>query len=84
MDKLVKTQRAIERQMLNIKVKDMIRNEYIREKTKLKCRWVGHTMRQTDNLWNKTKQDWRPWLHKRSRDRPQTRWKGDLKIKYGP
>jgi len=93
MDKLAKTQRAMERLMLNIKLKDRVRNEDIRKKTKLidvkqhiaslKWRWAGHTLRQSDNRWNKEIQLWRPWLGKRNRGRPQTRWRDDLKLTAG-
>ncbi|CAG9830638.1 unnamed protein product, partial [Diabrotica balteata] len=55
MDKIIKTQRAMERQMLHIRLVDKKRNEWIRERTKvrdvrqevkLKWRFAGHNIRQ--------------------------------------
>lgn len=88
-DKCVKTQRAMERQMLNIKLIDRKKIQWIRQKTKvidiakqvasLKWRFCDHTMRQKDNRWNKKIQLWRPWEAKRIRGRPQHRWADDIK-----
>ena len=89
MDKISKVQRAMERIMLNIKLIDKITNESIRQKTKvidvkeqvasMKWRWAGHTLRQRDGRWNQEIQYWRPWMGRRDRGRPQTRWRDDLR-----
>ncbi|KAI8440552.1 hypothetical protein MSG28_001794 [Choristoneura fumiferana] len=54
-------QRAMERAMLGVSLKDRIRNEVIRQRTKvidiahristLKWQWAGHITRRTDNRW---------------------------------
>jgi len=54
-------QRAMERAMLGVSLKDRIRNEYIRQRTKvidialriskLKWQWAGHISRRTDGRW---------------------------------
>ncbi|CAG9835839.1 unnamed protein product [Diabrotica balteata] len=77
MDKIIKTQRAMERQMLQIRLMDKKRNEWIREKTKvrvvrqevakLKWRFAGHNIRQKADRWNKiliTKESWLENLYK--------------------
>ncbi|CAG9840644.1 unnamed protein product [Diabrotica balteata] len=94
MEKIAKTERSMERQMLNIKLSDKKRNEWISNKTKvkdvstqvakLKWKFAGHTLRQKDERWTKTIIHWRPWNHKRKRGRPQTmRWSDDLKKHAG-
>ncbi|CAG9835439.1 unnamed protein product [Diabrotica balteata] len=93
MDKIIKTQRAMERQMLHIRLMDKKRNEWIREKTKvrdvrqevakLKWRFAGHNIRQKEDRWNKILISWRPWEYKRSRGRPQMRWADDIKKHVG-
>ena len=55
------SQRAMERKILNIKIKDRISNRTIRERTKVddvikvvtkaKWRWAGHVARMSDNRW---------------------------------
>lgn len=87
------TQRAIERTMLGIHLRDHIRNEEIRSKTKvkdvmeriatLKWSWVGHVARQDDTKWTKQILNWRPRRHKRGVGRPQRRWIDDVKEKLG-
>ena len=52
------TQRAMERAMLGVSLRDRLRNEYIRKRTKvtdialrickLKWQWAGHIARRTD------------------------------------
>lgn len=89
MDKIVKTQRAMERSMLGVKLKDKKQNNWIRNKTKVKdagqhiarLKWsfAGHNARQKDNRWNTAIQQWRPWMGKRTRGRPQMRWGDDIK-----
>lgn len=93
MNKLTICQRAMERRMLNISLKDKKRNTWIRQRTNvtdirrqvasLKWRFVGHNARLKDSRWNAALQDWRPWLGKRARGRPQMRWIDDVKRHAG-
>ncbi|XP_072938941.1 uncharacterized protein [Epargyreus clarus] len=86
-------QRAMERAMLGISLRDRIRNEEIRRRTKvtdialkirkLKWQWAGHIVRRTDNRWGRQVLEWRPRLGKRSTGRPPTRWTDDLKRTSG-
>lgn len=87
--KLQVTQRAMERRMLNIKLRDHIPNTEIRKRSKVKdvieqlCtlrwNWAGHVGRMEDNRWTRKIIEWRPRENKRSRGRPQTRWTDDIK-----
>lgn len=80
-------QRAMERRMLAISLRDRIRNEEIRRRTKvtdiiqkvatLKWRWAGHVARMTDDRWTRRIMLWRPRVT-RLRGRPPTRWTDDL------
>ncbi|CAH2235755.1 jg7613 [Pararge aegeria aegeria] len=55
------TQRAMERAMLEVSLRDQIRNEEIRRRTrvsdiaqlvaKLMWQWAGHIVRRTDGRW---------------------------------
>ncbi|CAH2083561.1 unnamed protein product [Euphydryas editha] len=82
-------QRAMERAMLGVSLKDRIRNETIRERTKvtdvaqristLKWQWAGHLCRRTDGRWSRRVLEWRPRIGKRSVGRPPTRWTDDLR-----
>ena len=66
--KLANSQRRMERSILNISLKDKIRNETIRERTKvkhvietvrdLKSRWAGHVARVEDKKWAKITTEW--------------------------
>ena len=59
--KLETSQRAMERKMLNAKLKDRIRNTIIRQRTRvtnvvqyvtnMKWKWAGHIARMKDNRW---------------------------------
>ena len=81
--KLRTTQRAMERRMLNITIKDRIKNEEIRRQTQVKdiiekikqakWRWAGHTARRDDNRWTKRTMDWQPRTGKRGRGRQKRR-----------
>ena len=61
--KLQVAQRAMERRMLNITIRDKVRNSEIRKQTQVKdiimkikeakWRWAGHLMRRDDNRWTK-------------------------------
>lgn len=86
-------QRAMERAMLGISLRDRKRNEEIRERTKvvdiieriaeLKWQWVGHVARQDQTKWSNRLTHWRPRETKRSTGRPQTRWLDDIKKQAG-
>jgi hypothetical protein len=66
--------------MLGISLRDQIRNQVIRQRTKvtdiahrtsmLKWQWAGHISRRTDNRWGKRVLEWRRRLGKRSVRRP--------------
>ncbi|CAG9134349.1 unnamed protein product [Plutella xylostella] len=81
-------QRAMERAMLGVSLMDRIRNEVIRQRTKvtdiavkickLKWQWAGHICRRTDNRWVR-RLEWRPRTGKRSVGRPPARWTDDLR-----
>ncbi|CAG9788817.1 unnamed protein product [Diatraea saccharalis] len=91
--KLKVAQRAMERAMLGVSLRDRIKNEVIRQRTKvidiahriskLKWQWAGHISRRTDNRWGKRVLEWRPRLGKRSVGRPQARWSDDLRKMAG-
>ena len=75
--------------MLHITLKDIKRNTwrrartrvtYTRERaTRLKWQYAG----QVDSRWNAQILNWRPWLGKRERRRPQMRWEDDIKRRAG-
>lgn len=83
------TQRAMERAMLGLSLRDRIRNEVIWAKTnlidiarrvsKLKWQWAGHICRKADNHWGRRVLEWRPRTGKRSVGRPAARWSDDLR-----
>lgn len=86
-------QRAIQRAMLGISLRDRIRNDEIRRRTqvtdiahkicKLKWQWADHIVRRTDNRWGRKVLEWRPRFGKRNTGRPPTRWTDDLKKTAG-
>jgi hypothetical protein len=86
--KLKCVQRAMERQMLGVSIRDKIRNEEIRRRTKvtdiatriakLKWQWAGHVARQDSERWSPIILNWRPWSNKRGVGRPQKRWIDDI------
>ncbi|CAG9118773.1 unnamed protein product [Plutella xylostella] len=75
--------------MLGVSLMDRIRNEVIRQRTKvtdiavkickLKWQWAGHICRRTDNRWGRRVLEWRPRTGKRSVGRPPARWTDDLR-----
>ncbi|CAH2245134.1 jg2388 [Pararge aegeria aegeria] len=81
------TQRAMERAMLGVSLREQIRNEEIRRRTrvtdisqrlvKLKWQWAGHIARRTDGRWGLKVLEWRPRTCKRNVGRPPTTWTGD-------
>jgi hypothetical protein len=82
------TQRAMERAMLGVSLRDRIRNDEIRKRTKvadiarwiadLKWQWAGHIARRTDGCWGGKVLEWWPRTGRRSVGRPPTRWTDDL------
>ena len=86
-------QRAIERRMLGVSLRDRIRNEELRRRSKikdvieriaeLKWSWAGHVARQSDTKWPLKILNWRPRLTKRSQGRPQLRWIDDIRRTAG-
>ena len=87
-NKLRVAQRAMERAMLGISLRDKKRNEWIRKKTgmtdvihrirSLKWQWAGHITRMEDERWKKHVLDWRPY-EIRPTGRPPERWDNDIK-----
>ncbi|CAH2265287.1 jg19802 [Pararge aegeria aegeria] len=83
------TQRAMERAMLGVSLRDRIRNVEIRRRTKvtdiaqrvakLKWQWAGHIVRRKDGRWGPKVLEWQPRTGKRSVGRPPTRWTDDIK-----
>lgn len=82
-------QRAMERAMLGVSLRDRIRNDVIRQRSgvtdiahrisKLKWQWAGHISRRTDGRWSRKVLEWRPRIGKRSVGRPETRWDDDIR-----
>lgn len=82
-NKLRVAQRAMERSMIGITLRDRMTNEWLRQQTKvtdvmeriasLKWSWAGHIARRTDGRWTKTIMNWRPPTT-RPRGRPPERW----------
>ena len=92
-NKLRTAQRAMERKMLDLKLKDKIPCAEIRKRTKIidiieytlkqKWKWAGHIARLKDNRWTKRCTEWQPRRGKRSRGRPSRRWQDDITEKEG-
>ena len=69
-NKLAVAQRSMERAMLGITIKDKIRNENIRARTKVedilckaekaKGQWAGHVARMDINKWARKTTEWTP------------------------
>jgi len=86
--KLHSAQRAMERQMLQISLRDKVRCTDIRHQTgvtdiltkikQLKWRWAGHVARRNDNRWTKRLLEWQPRTGKRRRGRQKRRWRDDI------
>lgn len=90
--KLSVAQRAMERKLVGITLRDRKTNEWLRQRSKvtdvtkrvakLKWEWAGHMARRADS-WSKRLLEWRPWCEKRPRGRPQMRWDGDIQRTAG-
>ncbi|KAL0810833.1 hypothetical protein ABMA28_010143 [Loxostege sticticalis] len=91
-NKLRVAQRAIERKLVGVTLRDRMTNKSLREQSKvtdvvqrvakLKWEWAGHVARKHDS-WCKTVVEWRPWGEKRPVGRPQMRWSDDIKREAG-
>ena len=91
--KLRTAQRKMERIMLGISLRDRKRVTWIRERTKVedivgnikrkKWAWAGHVMRRTDNRWTVKVTEWQPRDGKRSKGRPNTRWRDEIRYFAG-
>ncbi|CAH2101778.1 unnamed protein product [Euphydryas editha] len=87
-NKIITSQRSMERSILKIKKIQKIRHTAIRQKTnvidalnysqKLKWRWAGHVARLNDNRWTKMTTSWLGPSGQRKRGRPNTRWTDDI------
>ncbi|KAG7305046.1 hypothetical protein JYU34_010502 [Plutella xylostella] len=87
-------QRAMERSILGIRLKDKIRNEDIRERTgikdallharRMKWKWAGHLARCTDHRWSILVTAWLGPAHgSRRRGRPPKRWVDGIRAVAG-
>ncbi|GFS23790.1 endonuclease-reverse transcriptase [Elysia marginata] len=87
-NKLKVAQRAMEREILGIKIKDKIPCKIIRQQTHIKdvvlfaerqeWNWAGHVARMSDNRWTKRATEWQPRIGKRSRGRQPLRWSDSI------
>lgn len=83
--KLQKTQRAMERRVLGIRLAQKIPSRTIRQRTNFKdvymdaverkFRWAGHVARREDNRWTHRTTFWWPYNFRRPRGRPADRWR---------
>ena len=91
-NKLRVAQRAMERSMLGISLRDKMTNEWIRQQTRvvdvmeriatLKWNWAGHIARMTDERWTINILNWRP-PKTRPMGRPPERWANSIKRSAG-
>ena len=92
-EKFAVTERAMERRMCGVTMRDKISNEELRQRTGMhdvvgemyaaKRRWAGHVARQQDNRWTSRLTNWLPRDHKRPLGRPRTRWDEPMVILFG-
>ena len=92
-NKLRTAQRAMERKILDLKLKDKIPCSEIRKRTKIidiieytlkqKWKWAGHIARLKDNRWTRRCTEWQPRRGERSRGRPSRKWQDDITEKEG-
>ncbi|MFH4976496.1 hypothetical protein AB6A40_003205 [Gnathostoma spinigerum] len=86
---LAVTERAMERRMLKITKLNHVRNEAIRQQTRVvdvvsKLRWAGHEARMKGDRWTKKMNDWYSRNHKRPVGRPPGRWNDLMRARLGP
>ena len=76
-----------EKRILGILYKDGETNSWVRSKTKVKNirsakdkirRWADHVSKMRNNMWMKRITKWTPRHGKRSRGRPNRRWRHEL------
>ncbi|KAG6452493.1 hypothetical protein O3G_MSEX007653 [Manduca sexta] len=87
-NKILTTQRAMERSILNLKLKHKRRNIDIRKRTKvidalqhcktLKWKWAGHIARMSDERWAKKITTWKGPVGKRNKGRPVEKWLDEI------
>ena len=92
LQKLEISQRAMERRMLNVKLKDRIRNTTIRQRTRVtdiveyvtntKWKWAGHIARVKDSRWTIRSREWQT-EGVRSVGRPKRGWRDDIMGQQG-
>lgn len=92
-EKLAVTQRSMERAMLGVTRKDKIRNQEIRERTRVddiiekaeksKGQWAGHLARMSPSKWARKLTEWTPRNGKRTKGRPKRRWRDDIEERGG-
>lgn len=92
LQKLQVAQRAVERKLVGVTLRDRKRNQWLRQQSKvtdvikhvakLKWQWAGHIARKQGS-WCKAVIEWRPWGEKRPQGRPQMRWYDDIKRTAG-
>lgn len=88
-NKIVTTQRAMERSILNLKRSHRVKNINIRKSTKVidalihskkqKWKWAGHVARMAYKRWTKATTVWNGPAGKRCRGRPLEKWEDELK-----
>uniref|UniRef100_A0A2H1WXR7 SFRICE_038686 n=1 Tax=Spodoptera frugiperda TaxID=7108 RepID=A0A2H1WXR7_SPOFR len=75
-------QRALERVMLGVFLRNRIKNLEIHKRTKvvvskLEWQWAGHIARTTDGHWGRKVLEWKPRTGNHQK-RPSTKWTDDL------
>ncbi|CAH2234725.1 jg4711 [Pararge aegeria aegeria] len=75
------TQRAMDRAILGVFLRDQIMNEEIRRRTSVTdiAQRVAKIALRTDGRWGSKVLEWRPCTGKRSFGRPPTSWTDDIK-----
>lgn len=92
-NKIQVSQRAMERSVLNIRLKHRKRNTEIRKTTKiidalehsqkLKWKWAGHIARMDKEKWTKRITTWQGPANKKKRGKPREKWIDDIIRKAG-
>jgi len=88
LQKIARTQTAMERSILNVRRLDRVRNTSIKAITKLddvlktiktlKWMWAGHVARLEDGRWTKSLTLWKPSWRRRKIGRQRFRWEDDI------
>ena len=91
--KLAVAQRSMERSMLNVTLRDKIRNEEIKKRTKIidivervegmRGKWARYVARMEGSKWANRVTKWTPRQGKRFRGRPRRRWRDEIEKKAG-